>query len=573
MDPFQTIDFGDLLDVSNFLDEMDDIDIFTLSKALDNGENTVGSSVCESNIVFNEPPCEPPSAVSEGTVSESNTVFNEPSCEPPSAVSESNVVLNEPPSASASDEPENDRRGRLINEKRPTFIEVSGMEKDQFIEKMKNKNTVRKTEQSIRLFKTWLENEPRYDTREPWQIPASELDNYIGSFILSIRKSDGEEYEPDTLTSYHRGIDRSLRENHYPFSIITDKEFLTSRTVLASKRKELKQKGKGNKPNRAEPITMSEEKLLMEKGCLGNNSPKQLLNRMWFNNTVLFGLRGGDENRQLKWGDISLKRDADDNEYLEYNERITKTRTGASSKHNRSFNPKQYEAKENPENCPVQAYKIYRSHRPNEMCHDEAPFYLAINHQRRASGNWYKNNALGENSLRNIMKTMATEADLPGRKTNHSARKTTCTKLLHAGIAPTVIQQLTGHKNTQSVNNYAAASNDMQREMSNILSNNVQSSIPSPHATRSICNRENSTPNSIQISCPTFAPSYEYDQATTTSNTNSSNEQYTGPALQNARLMNCTVTINNNYNTLTSRSPEQKRYKRIRVIESDTDSE
>ena len=33
------------------------------------------------------------------------------------------------------------------------------------------------------------------------------------------------------------------------------------------------------------------------------------------------------------------------------------------------------------------------------------------------------------------------------------------------------IQQLTGHKNVQTINNYAIASNEMQHQMSNILSN------------------------------------------------------------------------------------------------------
>ncbi|KAH3798915.1 hypothetical protein DPMN_152519 [Dreissena polymorpha] len=50
---------------------------------------------------------------------------------------------------------------------------------------------------------------------------------------------------------------------------------------------------------------------------------------------------------------------------------------------------------------------------------------------------------------------MAERGDLTGRKTNHSARKTTCTTLLHNKVAPSTIQQLTGHKIVQSVNNYA----------------------------------------------------------------------------------------------------------------------
>ena len=59
---------------------------------------------------------------------------------------------------------------------------------------------------------------------------------------------------------------RCLRENGYEKSIVLDREFATSRSVLAAKRKELKAKGKGNRPNAVEPLTATDELLLREKG-------------------------------------------------------------------------------------------------------------------------------------------------------------------------------------------------------------------------------------------------------------------------------------------------------------------
>ena len=140
-------------------------------------------------------------------------------------------------------------------QKQHKFVEVTDNEKNNFVDSMKNKNTVRKTVTVMRQFTNWLEMPPRKETREINTIQADELDNYIGSFLLSIRKANGEQYEPDTLTSYHRGIDRYLGDRKYPFSLVVDKEFATSRAVLASKRKELKQKGKGNRPNASTPLS------------------------------------------------------------------------------------------------------------------------------------------------------------------------------------------------------------------------------------------------------------------------------------------------------------------------------
>ena len=60
----------------------------------------------------------------------------------------------------------------------------------------------------------------------------------------------------------------------------------------------------------------------------------------------------------------------------------------------------------------------------------------------------------------------STSAELPGRKTNHSARKTIITTLTNNNVPETEIIQLTGHRNLQSLN----SSSLQQKEMSHALS-------------------------------------------------------------------------------------------------------
>jgi site-specific recombinase XerD len=67
------------------------------------------------------------------------------------------------------------------------------------------------------------------------------------------------------------------------------------------------------------------------------------------------------------------------------------------------------------------------------------------------------------------MKKMCLKAGITGRKTNHSIRKSTCTQLLHARVAPNLIQQITGNKNVQSISNYATASKAQVKGMNYIL--------------------------------------------------------------------------------------------------------
>ena len=66
---------------------------------------------------------------------------------------------------------------------------------------------------------------------------------------------------------------------------------------------------------------------------------------------------------------------------------------------------------------------------------------------------------LGKNPIGNFIKTMAEFANVSGEKTNHSARKTSAERFLQANMPPTLIQNITGHKNVQNIPYYAKASN------------------------------------------------------------------------------------------------------------------
>ena len=73
--------------------------------------------------------------------------------------------------------------------------------------------------------------------------------------LKDIRKENGEEYEPSSLTSFQRSFQRYFSEKKLPFNIFEDEEFSRSRQVLAAKRKSLVQSGFGNKPNATRELT------------------------------------------------------------------------------------------------------------------------------------------------------------------------------------------------------------------------------------------------------------------------------------------------------------------------------
>ena len=118
-----------------------------------------------------------------------------------------------------------------------------------------------------------------------------------------------------------------MKKNYYTKSIINDKEFELFRKCLQAKQKELKKAGRGNKDKPAVAITDEEVDILYENNLLGVSSTESLLNTVWLNNTIHFGMHGCQEHRDLCWGDVKLCKDAQGNEYLVYNERHTKTRS------------------------------------------------------------------------------------------------------------------------------------------------------------------------------------------------------------------------------------------------------
>ncbi|XP_069109889.1 uncharacterized protein KIAA1958-like [Argopecten irradians] len=319
----------------------------------------------------------------------------------------------------------------------------------------------------MKIFNDWaIANN---ENRDPAEIDPPELDALLARFFLGARKKDGGEYEPDSLSSIQNSIDRHLRDKKVDYSIKRDTVFSHSRRVLEAKRKALKSMGKGNKTAKAESLSQDEIKVLFEKKVLGAGNPEALLNTVWLNNGVYFGLRGRQDHTNLCWGDVTLKYTTAGKEYLEFNERNTKTRSGAHKGDYRKVAPKMFSQPEN-DNCPVKMYKLYRTHRPQDLNVPEARFYLRPLSGNLQSETWYSHQPAGKTRLGQMMPRMAEQGQLQGRKVNHSTRKTFATSLVQAGVTPNEVAHLGGWKNVQSVNEYSVPSVEQQEQSSSILS-------------------------------------------------------------------------------------------------------
>ncbi len=341
------------------------------------------------------------------------------------------------------------------------------------IEKGKNKNTKRKTLGDLAMFKRFIFNE-NAEERDPMDIPPNQLDIYIAAYLTKIKISATQEYQPGTLQNKLSSLARHFRDNQYPHSLTDSKIFPKTNKSLKTKQKELKQQGYGDRPNAAQEITPAEEDQIWNTE-ISTDDPQKLINGVWFTCQKFFGQRANEGADKCLWGDVELKSDINTNEYLQFTERATKTRSGQDINNVRSFRPKVWATPNFPDRCPVNLYKQYRARRPPHMLEPDSPFFLNINHKRRPDcPYWFKAQKMGINTLSSMMKKMATNAGVTGRKTNHSVRKTNTQRLIDAGVPTNSIMELNGWRNVSTVLKYATSSVERQEHMSDVLAlNNI----------------------------------------------------------------------------------------------------
>lgn len=419
---------------------------------------------------------------------------------------------------------------------------LNDVEIGEFIEKNKNINTAKKTKSDLNVWNRWCSSIG--EAREIQNIPPSELDRLLCHFFINVRKQDGTEFEPGTLTSFQRSFGRHLRDVGKQYCLFNDKEFAKSRVTLESKRKQLRQQGKGRRPNKALELNQDEIEKIWSEKQLGDHCPEALIRTVWLNNTMHFGWRARDEHRRVLLGDLEVRREegGEEREYIVWHtERGSKTRSGGKEfGPERYFNPRIYAT--GTERCPLKFFKSYLARRPTEMEKPDDPFYLAV---KKNSTNhvWFKKQPLGIHSLGNFMKIMASAANLKGKRTNHSARRTMITTLRHENVNPLDISQLSGHKNLKSIDSYSTVSEEQQKKMSLLISKRSGGREAMKPV---VCN----TSQSSAWSCITTA----------------STSQVASTSFSGAVFNHCTIVLG-------SKSPVPAAKRRRRVIESDDEDD
>ena len=122
------------------------------------------------------------------------------------------------------------------------------------------------------------------------------------------------------------------------------------------------------------------------------------------------------------------------------------------------------------ERCLVFLFKKYIAKLP-DTCMDGG-FYLQSrsSKQIKSGKGWYKDRAVGENTLGTVVKRVTGDAELQGFYTNHSLRASCATTLYNdpCNLPEQVIAERTGHRSL-AIRSYKHTKNSLKRKVSDIL--------------------------------------------------------------------------------------------------------
>ena len=110
-----------------------------------------------------------------------------------------------------------------------------------YILALRPESTVKKTKYDLNVWNRYLDT--INESRQIENIPPDELNVLLCRFFMDIKKKDGKQYEPTSLTSLHRSLQRHLNDKGSPINLFFERRaiqlFKRSTEVLSARKKEL----------------------------------------------------------------------------------------------------------------------------------------------------------------------------------------------------------------------------------------------------------------------------------------------------------------------------------------------
>lgn len=366
-------------------------------------------------------------------------------------------IQNEINTTAGTYEPQPNSSNNLRFSKPLNDLEITKLESESIPESTRRRNAW-----ACKLFEKWAnhrykETDPTNQYRQVLLNPLTsycvdELNYWLSKFIMEARKKDSTRYPQNSLVSIIAGLQGFFHQSKISHQFFKDKAFLRLQQSLDCAMKLSVKNNIGIHKNQAPIVTETQEEKLWQERQLGNSTPTQLIQALFYLNGLHFGIRGGTEHHNLTMDQFSVEM-VNDSECLVYREKSNKTYQGGLKQ--RKLNPKMKTYFKNPdipaERCHIELFKFFKQHRPQEVL----SFYLQCKKANYESNDvWFTTRPIGVNKLQKFLKTMCSNAGLDSCHTNHSLKATLASRLYHKNVDEQVIMQMTGHRSIDGVRSY-----------------------------------------------------------------------------------------------------------------------
>lgn len=341
------------------------------------------------------------------------------------------------------------------------------------------KSTQQNTTWAVGLFNQWVQNRNEMTVEKcpsdllTIRYPTPIVDYWLAAFILEARRRDGEFYPGNTVRNILAAIFRAMKANMGAINVpnFIDKKqqemyFPQLHNALDRHLKMLRSKGVGVAHKRAEVISLEMENKFWSTGIVGFQSPKALLNAIFYYNGKNFMLRGVQEHQTLRFSQIVRGYQPDKYTYYEHG---SKNHQGGVSDTS-DGKVVTIVRRPNHSRCHVVLLDFYLSKVPSECITNDSKFYLQpLPFTPTGSRPWFYTDPVGVVKLKTIVKDICRDSGFQGNFTNHSLRATGATTLFDAGVPEAIIQKRSGHKSTAALRMYERVTSEQELAVSNIL--------------------------------------------------------------------------------------------------------
>ncbi|KAH9285328.1 hypothetical protein ECG_00998 [Echinococcus granulosus] len=291
-------------------------------------------------------------------------------------------------------------------------------------------NTLRKTKSDMKVIHRYLV-QVKNDTREIHEISPQDLCSYIQDFIVTAKKKDGHEYEPESLKAFVHSLERHLKYHNYPHSVLKDPEFAPARLVLSQRLNELRALSQANGSSNVhrnqtdggkcdpgfnelhDSNKVANFNSLLQTGLLGPANPQALLNSIWLILRTQFNVVGTQKHRTLTWGQFQCVTNVNSQDLLRFISRSGPQEVRFCHGHGGLLGVRVFDGHEGsgsngsvkrqilPFDC-VEIFNFYARLRPAECRGPEEPLYLCPDSTWDRGGPWFKPAVAGAQLLSRI---------------------------------------------------------------------------------------------------------------------------------------------------------------------------